>query len=128
MAQRRSVCAIAYALAMVAPIAGFAQTTITVAAGGNLQAALDAARSGDTILLVPGATYSGNFKLPVHGGSEYVTIRSAATDELLPPAGERMTPAYSNYLPRIVSPNGSPALRTAPGAAYWRLQFLEIGP
>jgi hypothetical protein len=128
MAQRRSVCAIACVLAMVAPIAVSAQTTITVAAGGNLQAALDAARSGDTILLAPGATYSGNFKLPVHGGSEYVTIRSAASDHLLPPAGARMTPAYSSYLPRIVSPNGSPVLRTAPGAAYWRLQFLEIGP
>jgi hypothetical protein len=125
---RRFVCAIAYVVALVAPIAGFAQTTITVPAGGNLQAALDAARAGDTILLQPGATYSGNFKLPVHGGSAYVTIRSAASDHLLPPAGARMTPAYSSYLPRIVSPNSTSPLRTAPGAAYWRLQFLEIGP
>lgn len=128
MPQSRSVCALAYVLAMIAPMTGFAQTTITVAAGGDLQAALNAARAGDTILLAPGATYSGNFKLPVHGGSTYVTVRSAASDDLLPAPGSRITPAYSSYLPRLVSPNNVAALRTAPGAAYWRLQFLELGP
>lgn len=128
MLQTRSVCALAYACAMLAPAAAFAQTTHLVPAGGQLQAALDAARGGDTILLEPGATYSGNFRLPVHGGATYVTVRSAAPDDLLPAAGQRITPAWREHLPRIVSANGMPPLRTAPGAAYWRLQFLELGP
>lgn len=127
MTHERCVCAIALIAALM-PCTASAQTTVYVPAGGNLQAALTTARGGDTILLQPGATYSGNFKLPVHGGSTYVTIRSAASDAVLPGAGTRMSPAYSPYLPRIVSPNGTAALRTAAGAAYWRLQFLEIGP
>lgn len=102
--------------------------TINVPAGGNLQAAINAARAGDTILLQPGATYAGNFTLPVHGGETYITIRSAASDTLLPPPGARMTPAYAAYLPKITSPNNVAAIRTAAGAAYWRLMLLEIGP
>jgi hypothetical protein len=100
--------------------------TITVDAGGDLQAAINAAQPGDTILLQPGATYAGNFKLPVHGGTTYITIRSAAPDALLPPAGMRISPAYSPYLPKLASPNSVAAVRTAPGAAFWRLQFLEL--
>ena len=99
---------------------------IVVPAGGDLQAAINAARAGDTILLVPGATYVGNFHLPVHGGTTHVTIRSAASDAVLPPDGTRMTPAYAGYLPKIQSPNSAPALATRPGAAYWRLMFLEF--
>ena len=99
---------------------------VVVPAGGDLQAAINAARAGDTILLVPGATYVGNFVLPVHGGTTHVTIRSAASDAVLPAAGTRMTPAYAGHLPKIQSPNSAPALATRPGAAYWRLMFLEF--
>ncbi len=35
--------------------------TIAVPAGGDFQAALDAAQPGDVITLEPGATYTGNF-------------------------------------------------------------------
>jgi hypothetical protein len=97
-----------------------------VNAGADLQAALDAARPGDTILLEAGATFVGNFRLPVHGGTAFVTVRSAAPDALLPPAGARITPAHARHLPAIKSPNAQPALATAPGAAYWRLTFLEF--
>ncbi len=99
---------------------------IYVPAGGDLQAALNNALPGDTILLDPGATYVGNFRLPVHTGTTYITIRSAAADSLLPPAGARMSPAYSPYLPKLQSPNGTPALRTAPAAAFWRVMFVEF--
>src|SRR5262245_31615011 len=58
--------------------------TVPVPAGGGLQGAIDASQPGDTILLIPGATYKGIFKLPVKGGSSYVTIRSAAPDSSLP--------------------------------------------
>jgi hypothetical protein len=94
--------------------------------GGDLQAALDAARPGDTILLEAGATYTGNFRLPVHGGTTPVTVRSAAPDAMLPPAGTRMTPQYEAQLPKLKSPNTRPAIVTAPGAAYWRLMLLEF--
>jgi hypothetical protein len=117
--------ALVLALGIVTPIAA-AAATINVPAGGDLQIAINSARPGDTILLQPGATYTGNFKLPVHGGTTHVTIRSAASDALLPPAGVRISPAYAPHLPKIKSPNASPAFRTAPGAAFWRLQFLEL--
>jgi hypothetical protein len=100
--------------------------TINVPAGGDLQAAITAARPGDTILLAAGATYVGNFRLPVHGGTTPITIRSGASDTLLPAAGQRITPAHAPHLPKLVSPNNMPAVRTHLGAAYWTLSLLEV--
>ena len=96
--------------------------------GGDLQAAIDAARPGDTILLEPGATFVGNFRLPVHGGTVPVTIRSAAPDSVLPRDGTRITPEHRSQLPTLRSPNAQPVISTAPGAAYWTLRCLELGP
>lgn len=112
-------------LAAAAAGAG-AQTTRSVPAGGDLQAALDAAQPGDTILLQPGATYVGNFVLPEKPGSAFITIRSAAPDTLLPPDGTRITPAHAAYLPKLRSPNTMAVLSTAPRAHHYRLQFLEF--
>jgi Putative Ig domain/Bacterial Ig domain len=127
MSKRSSlhVCLRVLTLAIGLPIAAQA-ATISVPPGGDLQAAIDAAQPGDTILLAAGATYVGNFRLRVHGGTSYVTIRSAASDVLLPPAGARMTPAYSSYLPKLRSATSIATVRTDPGAAFWRLQFLEL--
>jgi hypothetical protein len=102
---------------------------IYVGPGGSLQAAIDAAQPGDRILLAPGTTFSGNFRLPNKGSSDqYITIRSAAPDALLPPDGVRVTPADAPNLPRIQSPTTMAALRTDAGAHHWRLQWLEFGP
>jgi hypothetical protein len=101
---------------------------IYVQSGGNLQAAINAAKPGDTLMLQPGATFTGNFTLPKHGGSNYITIRSGAASDLLPGTNVRMSPAYSAQLPKIKSATTAPALRTLPGAAYWRLMFLEFLP
>ena len=38
---------------------------ITLAAGGDLQAAIDAANPGDVIELEPGAVFTGTFTLPL---------------------------------------------------------------
>ena len=46
---------------------------VYVSSATALQSALNAAQGGDTIFLAPG-TYTGNFKLPVHGGAGYVTV------------------------------------------------------
>jgi hypothetical protein len=100
--------------------------TLHVPAGGDLQAALNAAQPGDTILLEPGATFRGNFVLPVKTGSQVITVRSAADDTLLPGVGRRISPAYAALLPKLESPNALPALRTAPGAHHWRLLFVQF--
>jgi hypothetical protein len=108
---------------MNAPAEG---ATLTVKAGGDLQAALNAAKPGDTILLEAGATFVGNFTLPAKGGTTYITVRSSAPDSVLPGATSRMTPAYAAYLPKIVAAGTSPAFKTAVKGNYWRLRFLEI--
>jgi len=102
--------------------------TITVAAGGDLQIAINAAQPGDVILLQPGATYTGNFILPAKtGAGPAITIRSAAADGNLPAVGERIRPAvHATYLPKIKSPNAVPALQVAAGARFWTLRFLEF--
>jgi hypothetical protein len=103
--------------------------TITVPSGGDLQAALNAAQPGDTILLQAGATFTGNFILPAKGGTSYITVRSSAPDSSFPAAGQRITPAYASLMPKLRGTTaGGSALRTAVGASYWRLLFLEFKP
>lgn len=100
-------------------------SSVTVPAGGDLQAALNSAHAGDTILLEPGATYVGNFVLPPKSGDGVVTIRTAG-DAGLPAAGERITPAAADRLAKLKSPTNLPALRTAPGARGWTVSLLEF--
>jgi hypothetical protein len=119
------VCALA---ALFLPVHASA-ATISVPAGGDLQAALNAARPGDTILLQAGATFTGNFILPAKGGTSYITLRSSAPDSSFPPAGTRITPAYASLMPKLRGTSqGGSAVRTAVGASYWRLLFLEFKP
>jgi hypothetical protein len=115
-----------FVLALVASAPAYAQTLHHVPAGSNLQAALNAASPGDTITLEPGATYVGNYVLPKKSGDKFITIRSAAADNLLPGQGERITPAAAPLLPKLRSPNTMSALRTDPGAHHYRLLFLEL--
>jgi PKD repeat protein len=118
-------CASALALLVCCSVPADA-ATIFVGAGGDLQAALDAAQPGDTILLAEGAEFVGNFVLPAKPGDKWITIRSGAPDPLLPPAGTRVSPAHAPLLARLRSPNSSAALRTAPGAHHWALRYLEF--
>lgn len=114
------------AAAALAPSTGLAATT-RVAAGGALQAALDAALPGDVIELEPGATYIGNFLLRDKGASTaYVTVRTGGSDATLPGPGARISPAATGLLAILRSPNTMPALRTAPAAHHWRLELLEF--
>jgi hypothetical protein len=101
--------------------------TIALGAGGDLQAALNAAHPGDVITLQAGAAYVGNFVLPNKGAqTAFITIRSAAADSALPAAGIRMTPAFASQLPKIRSGNSMAALRTAAATNHWKLMFLEF--
>jgi subtilase family serine protease len=120
---RVSTCAAA-AVLTVTPLHA---ADIYVAAGASLQAAIDSAQPGDRLLLAPGATFTGNFRLTNKGAATtYITIRSAAADTLLPPDGVRITPADAPNLPIIRSPNTAPALTAVAGAHHWRLQWLEF--
>jgi hypothetical protein len=108
------------------PVATGGGNTITVGAGGDLQAAIDRAQQGDTILLTPGATYTGGFVLRAKSGSGTITIRSAASDGALPPAGVRISPDYAGSLPKVRGTAGSAAFSTEAGAHDYRLLFLEL--
>ena len=90
-------------------------------AGGDLQAALDRARPGDTVLLTPGATYTGSFVLRAKGDGEPIVLRSATEDSKLPGPSQRIGPAAASLLATITPSEAKPALRTAPGAKGWRI-------
>jgi hypothetical protein len=109
--------------------------TINVAAGGDLQAAINAAQPGDTIKIAAGATFVGNFVLPVKSNPNnlWIVIRSASTTfdpgGLVPP-GTRVDgrdPAHTSPMPKIMSgATNTPAIRTAAAAHHYRLVGLEI--
>jgi hypothetical protein len=98
---------------------------INVPAGGDLQAAIDKAVGGDTILLAAGATYTGNFRLPAKGNQTDITIATAGT---LPPIGTRVTPAMAPQMAKISSGNTSTALATDPYAQHYVIRFIEFLP
>lgn len=94
----------------------------------DFQAALNSAMPGDTIQLEAGATYTGNFTLPKKssGQTEWIVIRSSAADSAIPPKGTRVDPEMAASFPKIVSPNGDPAINAAPGAHHFRFIGIEF--
>ncbi len=123
----KSIRAIGVALGVVLLARASGAATITVGAGGDLQAAIDAAKPGDTIVLQAGATFTGPYKLRAKGGTAFITIQSTP-NSALPPAGTRVTAAAAPMLAKIKSSTAGPAMRTDVGATYWRLQLLEFLP
>jgi hypothetical protein len=102
--------------------------TIELAPADDLQAALDAAQAGDTLVLPAGVTFTGNFVVAPREGSGCLTIRTSTTDDALPP-GTRVGPDDAGSLARVVSPgNGLPALSVMPGVHDLRLVGLELAP
>src|SRR2546426_699810 len=130
---------------LLRPVPGVAQTTlpqlpqvfldttyvsptgsvINVAAGGDFQAALNAAAPGSIIVLQAGATYVGNFTLPPKSATGWIYIQSSALSSL-PPASTRVSPAQATLMPKIVTPNSSSALTAAAGAHHYRVIGVEI--
>jgi hypothetical protein len=93
---------------------------VNVPAGGDLQAAMAAAKAGDTIVLEAGVRYVGEFTLPAKTGT--VTIRSSAT---LPE--RRITPADAALLPILASGTAAPAV-SGDGAANWKFDGVQFEP
>ncbi|HEX7019981.1 MAG TPA: hypothetical protein VF159_08230 [Gemmatimonadaceae bacterium] len=120
------VLALAVCAALVSvPVRGAVRV---VRAGEDLQQVLNSAQPGDEIRLQAGATFSGNFKLPVKSGTTFITLRSDLPDDQVPGATTRVTPASAAKFARIESGNSMAALRTAAGAHHWRLMLLTFQP
>jgi hypothetical protein len=100
---------------------------VYVAADGNLQAALDNAKPGETIVLQAGATFRGQFRLPNKTGSGWIYVVSSHLANL-PPPGTRVSPAYAAYMPKIVTPNIMTALITVANSHHFRFVGIEIAP
>jgi len=114
-----------------------AQGAIAVPAGGNLQAAINNAKRGDKIVLEAGATYVGNFNLinkgPCTGAeSEFITITTSdpsGTPQALfgyPQHDIRITAQMAARMPKVLTPNSSPAFWVNAGAGCYRLKGLDI--
>ena len=110
---------------LLTPIASRQLTAVRVSEGDDLQAAIDAARPGETLLLAPGALFVGNYVLPaIADAQSFITIRTDGSG--LPAPGVRTGPSYVGRLAIIQSPNSDPAIRTAPASHHWRLENLEF--
>ena len=99
---------------------------ISVAAGGNLQNAINSAACGDEIQLARGAVFTGAFVLPARScATNPIHIRTAGT---LPPEGVRVSPAVaaSYGFARIQTADYQAALRAATGAFGYRLVAVEV--
>ena len=101
---------------------------VKVLAGENLQAALDNAKLGDTIVLQAGATFRGPFKLPNKtAGSGWIYVVSSHLSNL-PPPGTRVGPANATNMPKIVSPPFYNALKTVANSHHFRFVGIEFAP
>lgn len=94
--------------------------TLTVKAGGNVQAALDAAKPGDEIVLQAGARFVGEFRLPPKPAGPVITVRSSA-----PLPNRRITPADASLLPTLAAGVIAPAL-DGTSAANWRFDGVQF--
>jgi hypothetical protein len=121
-------------------------SVINVNAGGDLQAALNAAECGDTVELEPGATFTGFFNFPAKNcdNGHWIIVRTGSLDTALPAEGQRLTPCYAdvaslpgrpqyacakpqNVLAKlVVSKTGDGPVIFQSGANHYRLLGLEI--
>jgi hypothetical protein len=99
-------------------------STACAASPTDLQARINAARPGDTIVLPAGSVYTGNFVLPSKSGSGTITITSAEAAAL--PEGVRVKPSDRIHMAALRSTNQSPVIDVAPGAHNYRLVGLEV--
>jgi hypothetical protein len=96
-----------------------------VKAGEDLQAKINAAKPGDVLVLEAGATWVGNFSLPARSDNGWITITTGDRAGL-PPSGERVSPAQSVKMPKILTPNSNAAISATDATHGWRLIGLEI--
>ncbi len=89
--------------------------TTPVPSGGNLQTFLNNVNCGDTLLLEAGATFTGNFVLQRNecgcaaDPTQFIMIRSDASDSNLPDQDERFNPTTHGSFVPIILTSGSQA-------------------
>ncbi len=111
--------------------------TIGVPAGGDFQAALNAANCGDTIVLQGGASYvisalEQPFVAKAKGvctgtSADFITIQGS-NNAALPPSFRDLFPAQINALslPKLVTKVSTPALEFQAGSHHYRFVGIEI--
>lgn len=98
----------------------------------KLQQAIDEAQLGTTILLQPGVTYTplddrGFILKNKTTGAGWIVIKPAGADTILPAPGTRLTPSYSNVMPKIVRKYvGMYAMTCDTTAHHYRIIGVEI--
>ncbi len=123
----------------------YVDTTWNPPSGGNtwyvhnssdLTAALANFSPGDTIILDAGVVYSGNFVIPYRSNpnKKWTYIETGNLNNL-PPPGSRVGPGNAGDMPKIVTPNQTPAIMLcstvnsycpASGTNYIRLVGIEV--
>ncbi|MDQ6654159.1 MAG: right-handed parallel beta-helix repeat-containing protein, partial [Acidobacteriota bacterium] len=101
--------------------------TIIVPAGGNLQAAVNAAQCGDTLILEPNATFvapSDGLVASTQCAASPITVRTANVSNL--PSGTRVGSTDAPNLARIVTPGPYPAITFGGGSQGWKFIGIEI--
>jgi hypothetical protein len=104
-------------------------SVISLPAGGDLQAALNSAQLGDTIVLAAGATYTGPFTLPnKSSGNGWIYIQSSAYSTL-PSPGSRVKLVDASKMPKIVvAAQRGPAISTSRNAHHYRFVGIHFRP
>jgi hypothetical protein len=102
-------------------------TPVYLRAGQDLQAALQAARFGDTIILEAGATFKGPIDLPSKAGTgDYIIIRTSDLSGISKES-ERIKPSiHARAMPKIIAPPDKSALTTKPGAHHYKFVGVEF--
>jgi len=105
--------------------------SVTVPAGGDLQAAINSANLGDEIVLQAGATYTGNFTLPAKTGSGWIVIRSSSLSVM--PEHTRVGPQNAASMAQVVTNSSYPVFSNITNGAvsdraaqFYRFAGLEI--
>src|SRR5829696_4190062 len=119
----RIINAVAFVSILLIFASGAFGATLVVPAGGDLQAAINNAASGDMIVLEAGATYLGPFTLIPKSGDSYITIQSSRASEIT----GRVSPSQNGLLAKLRSNIvAEPIIKTAPGAHHYNLIGLDI--
>ena len=97
---------------------------INVGPKDSVQAAINAANYGDTIVVQAGATFTGNITLPQKSGTGEIVIQSSRISEL--PEGVRVNPSQSALFAKLQTTNEAPVVTTTSGAHHYRFQGIEF--